>query len=70
MAGNKLLLDDEIMTTPQVAERLNMPVPTLRYWRFMGTGPRSFVMGQRRVMYRRTDVEAWLTDQYQATAAR
>ncbi|MCX2934721.1 helix-turn-helix domain-containing protein [Mycobacterium sp. CVI_P3] len=33
---------------------------TLRYWRHTGTaGPPSFKLG-RRVLYRRSDVDAWL----------
>jgi len=60
--------DDDFMTTTQVAERLNIPVSTVRYWRFMGQGPKSFTMGQRTVRYRSSDVEAWLDAQYQATS--
>lgn len=32
-----------------------------RYWRHLGTGPKSFRLG-RRVLYRRHDVERWLAD--------
>jgi predicted DNA-binding transcriptional regulator AlpA len=34
----------------------------LRYWRHLGTGPRSFRIG-RGVRYWRTEVFAWLDDQ-------
>ncbi|GGK64057.1 helix-turn-helix transcriptional regulator [Ornithinimicrobium pekingense] len=56
----------ELLTTAEAAEVLHTPVATLRYWRHVGTGPRSFKLGPRRVMYRRADVEAWVEDQYNA----
>jgi predicted DNA-binding transcriptional regulator AlpA len=44
------------------------PVATLRYWRHLGTGPRSFRLG-RRVLYRRDDLHAWIDAQHgQVTA--
>jgi len=60
--------DETFMTTDEVAERVNVPVSTLRYWRFMGQGPKSFTLGQRAVRYRASDVDAWLESQYQSTA--
>lgn len=56
----------EILTTAQAAELLNTPVATLRWWRYAGSGPRSFKLGARKVAYRRTDVLAWLDAQYNA----
>ena len=41
------------------AALLRAPVATLRYWRHLGTGPRSFRLG-RRVVYRRDDLQAWI----------
>jgi predicted DNA-binding transcriptional regulator AlpA len=37
-------------------------VATLRYWRHLGTGPRSFRLA-RRVVYRLADVRAWIEAQ-------
>jgi hypothetical protein len=37
-------------------------VATLRYWRHLGTGPRSFRFG-RRVLYRYSDVQMWVEEQ-------
>lgn len=54
----------ELLNTDEVAELTRVPPTTLRYWRHMGTGPKSFKMGGRRVMYRRADVEAWISEQY------
>ncbi len=42
-----------------VSEELRVPIETLRYWRHIGKGPRSFKLG-RRVMYSRDSLEDWL----------
>ena len=52
----------ELLTLPEAAEVLRAPVATLRYWRHLGTGPRSFRLG-RRVVYRLADVHAWIETQ-------
>ncbi|CCH73474.1 Regulatory protein MerR (fragment) [Nostocoides australiense Ben110] len=57
---------DPLPTTAEAAELLHTPVGTLRYWRHQGTGPKGFRLGARRVMYRRSDVLAWLEEQYNA----
>lgn len=49
----------EVLTITEAAELLRAPVATLRYWRHLGTGPRSFRLG-RRVLYRRDDLQAWV----------
>ena len=51
--GDKLLLIPEVSTVTRV------PEATLRYWRHIGAGPRSFKLG-RRVVYKAADVEAWI----------
>lgn len=47
------------MTTQEVADLTRTPVETVRYWRYIGKGPRHFKIG-RRVLYAAGDVEAWL----------
>jgi excisionase family DNA binding protein len=47
------------MTSAELAEMLRAPEQTLRYWRWKGTGPKGIKVG-RRVLYRRSDVDAWL----------
>jgi len=54
--------DDELFDIKEVAQRLRVPVGTLRYWRYLGSGPRSFRMG-RHVRYWRSDVQRWLRGQ-------
>lgn len=57
-----------LLTTAEVAEMCRTSVETCRYWRWQGTGPRSFKVG-RRVLYKAEDVEAWLAQRYQTTSA-
>ncbi|MFC6151549.1 MULTISPECIES: helix-turn-helix transcriptional regulator [Mumia] len=47
------------MTTDEVASLLRTKPSTVRYWRHVGEGPRSFKAG-RRVLYARGDVDAWI----------
>lgn len=52
----------DLLTINEAAELLRAPVATLRYWRDLGTGPRSFRLG-RRVLYRYDDVQMWIEEQ-------
>ena len=54
--------DHDLLTITEAAQVVRAPVATLRYWRHLGTGPRSFRIG-RSVRYWRTEVFAWLDDQ-------
>jgi excisionase family DNA binding protein len=51
--------EPELLTITEAAELLRAPVATLRYWRHLGTGPRSFRLG-RRVLYRYDDLRSWV----------
>ncbi|GAA4297645.1 helix-turn-helix transcriptional regulator [Mycobacterium paraffinicum] len=53
----------DLITLEQVAEITNAPLNTVRYWRAMGQGPRFARIG-RRVMARRSEVEAWIDAQF------
>lgn len=53
-----------LLNSAEVAQMIRVPEPTLRYWRHIGIGPKSFKMGPRRVLYRADDVTAWVADQY------
>jgi DNA-binding transcriptional MerR regulator len=48
---------DQILTTEEVAKLYRTSPSTVRYWRHMGKGPKSFKRG-RRVLYAREDIEA------------
>lgn len=47
------------VTTEELAEELRTSPETVRYWRQVGKGPKSFKVG-RRVLYAREDVDAWV----------
>jgi predicted DNA-binding transcriptional regulator AlpA len=51
----------------EVSSALNIPVPTLRWYRATGTGPKSFKVG-RHVRYHKTDVLEWIAAQENKTA--
>jgi len=53
---------DKLLTTREVAEITRLAPETLRYWRWKGIGPKSFRLGSR-VVYRETDVFAWIEGQ-------
>jgi predicted DNA-binding transcriptional regulator AlpA len=53
-----------LLNSAEVAEMIRVPEATLRYWRHIGIGPRSFKMGPRRVLYLAEDVTAWVATQY------
>lgn len=51
---------DRLLTVSEVAEMTRLPATTLRYFRHEGTkGPKSAKLG-RRVVYRESDVLAWI----------
>ena len=58
---------NRFLVTDEVAEIARTPSETLRYWRHVGKGPKSFKVG-RRVLYAVEDVEAWLNEARQAQA--
>ena len=55
--------EPDLLTITEAADLLRAPVATLRYWRHLGTGPRSFRLG-RRVLYRRHALHAWIDAQH------
>ena len=55
-------MSDRLLTMPEVAQRLNRPIGTLRDWRKKNRGPRSYRI-EGRIMYRESEVEAWVTAQ-------
>ena len=49
------------LTSAEVAETYRTSPETVRYWRHVGKGPKSFKVG-RRVLYAVEDVEAWIEE--------
>jgi DNA-binding transcriptional MerR regulator len=54
---------DALLTPAEVAERVRRPIATIRFWRATGTGPPSANV-HGRVLYRESDVEAWIAEQF------
>jgi excisionase family DNA binding protein len=50
---------EDLLTTQQLAERLQVSVPTVKRWRREGGGP-PFVRAGRSVRYRAGEVDRWL----------
>jgi len=58
------------MTTAEVAELTRVSPETVRWWRYAGKGPKSFVVpGGRRVLYDVESVTAWLDAARESTSA-
>jgi excisionase family DNA binding protein len=49
----------DFLTTEEVATLLRTSPETVRFWRHVGKGPRSFKLG-RRVLYAAEDVDAFI----------
>lgn len=52
---------------PEVSQYTGIPVATLRWWRANGLGPKSARLG-RRVKFRKSDVEAWISAAFEGNA--
>jgi predicted DNA-binding transcriptional regulator AlpA len=57
------------LITAEVAELVRAPIETVRYWRHVGKGPKSFKVG-RRVLYAIEDVDAWIAQAKANTAVQ
>jgi len=55
-------VEREMLTLQEACRLLRVPEGTLRYWRHLGRGPRSFKVG-RHVRYWQTDLILWLSEQ-------
>lgn len=69
MQNKKIILtEDETFTSASLAEIIHASEETVRWMRHVGRGPRWFrTPGSRRVLYLRSDVEAWLASGYAET---
>lgn len=56
---------DRRLTLPEASAWSRIPEPTLRWYRHLGIGPRSYRLG-RRVYYDLADLESWVEQQKQA----
>ncbi len=54
---------DELLTAQQLADLLHVGIQSIYDWRHRGTGPRGIRPAGGKLLFRRSDVDAWL-DQY------
>ena len=54
-------MDNEMLTTRDVSKQYKLTESSLEKWRVAGVGP-EYMKLSRKVMYRRTDVERWLSE--------
>ena len=52
----------ELLTVPELAAYLSVPVRTVRFWRENDDGPPAFRVGKR-LYFRASDVTRWLNSQ-------
>lgn len=57
---------EKLITPKELADLVRSNENTLAYWRHMGTGPRWAKLG-RRIVYRESDVQSWIDDQFAAS---
>ena len=60
--------EEKLLTLPQVADHLGVPLQTVYQWRTRGEGPRGIKVG-RHVRVRRSDLNAWLDQHADPTPA-
>ncbi len=51
---------DPILTEKHVSAWIGLSLPSLQRMRSSGSGPRFIQLSERRIAYRRSDVDAWL----------
>jgi len=59
----------EFLSNEDLAARYEVPIKTVRKWRYEGTGPPGFRVG-RHVRYREVDVRRWEETKISAEARR
>ena len=60
----------EWLTDSDVSALFRIAPGTLRYWRSSGSGPPYHRLAERTILYRRSDVEAWLAQRIVRPASR
>ncbi|MFR9803151.1 helix-turn-helix transcriptional regulator [Pseudonocardia sp. RS010] len=55
-------MTDTLLTLDEAGRRIGRSVETMRYWRRLGQGPRTFKLG-RRVVVAESDLVDWINQQ-------
>lgn len=53
---------ESLLTVEQTAKMLNVSKPTLARWRYEGQGPPYVSLSRRKVAYRQSDLEEWVSN--------
>ena len=61
---------DPLLTERELSAWVGVSIPNLQRMRSNGTGPRYVQLSPRRIGYRRSEVEAWLTSAPPIVSAR
>ena len=67
VVAEQLAIASDILYTEEVAALTRVPVATLRWLKATGQPPKCGKLG-RRVVYRRSDVEAWIASAFEDSA--
>ena len=67
MSAHEIVPNDPLMRSDAVAEYLGVQIPALEKWRQLGVGPDYIKVG-RLVRYKKSALDAWLTERTVATA--
>jgi len=59
----------QLLNTIEAAQMLRLHPTTLATWRVEGRGPKFLKLGERKVRYRESDIEAWLEEQTRTSTA-
>lgn len=62
------IMNDKLLTVPEVAEMTRLPEATIRWFRHVGKGPRSAKLG-RRVVYKESEVMEWIEREFSVQGA-
>ncbi|GAB4095605.1 hypothetical protein GCM10028787_10800 [Brachybacterium horti] len=57
----------DLLTLPETATYLHMSEKSLRWLRYTGAAPRAAKLGGR-LMFRRSEVDAWINEQFEKSA--
>ncbi|MGO1978195.1 helix-turn-helix transcriptional regulator [Brachybacterium tyrofermentans] len=60
-------MNTKLMTKAETAEALRRTVKQLEWMQYTGNAPKSALIGGRR-MFRVSDVEAWISEQFEVSA--
>lgn len=64
-----MMTTDRYLTTEEATEIIPVSANTLRGWRHRKIGPKSMTVGARKVVYKASDLYAWLDEQEKKASA-